>query len=400
MSSLDDFADAIEKNDLSRINALLTDGAIDINARLPRPRKSNPPALVLAARLGRIDVVPVLLRFGARIDETDERGCTACHVSASGDGDVLELLLAHQPRPNLGIRCLAGRTALDVAFPHESHGNTYNGLMLINAGASVEHVAIGRLCLMASMSVMSLQVLLARGVDVTQLHDGDDDTPLHRVGRLLKEDFELLEMLITCGVDLEARNYVGLTCAHTTAACGNARSLLVLITEGADMESVDPMGRTPLFVARNYICTIFLLALGADVNARDSQGKTACHHQVAKIGDVIPALVAGGADLDIADSGGITVRQMLADRHESVDDDRVDTARRLIAKLRLNKVRDRALETCLGLQPLQLDALQMCVILELACGPLARVIAFHQWWKIATTVKHFKSSEKPQATSD
>jgi hypothetical protein len=80
----------------------------------------------------------------------------------------------------------------------------------------------------------------------------------------------------------------------------------------------------------------------------------------------------------------------LADRQLIIDAEQVETARREIAKVRLDFVRNRAMEVCIGLQSLRLDALQVCEILQLACGPLARLIAFHQWWKIATTVKHFK----------
>jgi hypothetical protein len=42
------------------------------------------------------------------------------------------------------------------------------------------------------------------------------------------------------------------------------------------------------------------------------------------------------------------------------------------------------------IQSLQLDALQMCEIL--ACGPVAPLIPFHQWWNLVTTIKHFKSN--------
>jgi hypothetical protein len=52
-------------------------------------------------------------------------------------------------------------------------------------------------------------------------------------------------------------------------------------------------------------------------------------------------------------------------------------------------VRQRALQVCVGLQSLGLDALQMCEIAQHSCGHVAHLIAFHQWWTIATTVKHF-----------
>jgi hypothetical protein len=102
----------------------------------------------------------------------------------------------------------------------------------------------------------------------------------------------------------------------------------------------------------------------------------------------VHALLAAGADLDAADESGQTPRMCLAERRVTVDPQQVESARRDIARTRLDFVRYRAMDVCIGLQPLQLDALQVCEILQLACGPLARLIAFHQWWKIATTVKH------------
>jgi hypothetical protein len=70
----------------------------------------------------------------------------------------------------------------------------------------------------------------------------------------------------------------------------------------------------------------------------------------------------------------------------------IEAVRRRIAKMRLELIRDRALQVCIGLQSLRIDALQMCEILQQACfgGRLAQLIPFHIWWKIATTVKHFR----------
>jgi hypothetical protein len=103
---------------------------------------------------------------------------------------------------------------------------------------------------------------------------------------------------------------------------------------------------------------------------------------------ILNCFVAADADLDAMDNHGITVRQLLA-RWAIVD---VESARRRIAKIRLDLVRNRAMQVCIGLQSLGLDALQMCEILQHACcrGRLAQLIPFHIWWKIATTVKHFQ----------
>jgi len=100
MSSLEEFANAIENGDSSTVDSMISRGLVDINARLPRA--NEPPALVFATRHGRVAIVDILLRANARIDETDKNGWTACHAAADGiHHDVLALLLARQP--NLAI---------------------------------------------------------------------------------------------------------------------------------------------------------------------------------------------------------------------------------------------------------------------------------------------------------
>jgi len=109
MSSLEEFAKAIEKGDSSSVELLLSRGVVDVNARLPRSRK--PPALLFAAECGEKEIVDILLRSNARIDETDRVGWTACHAAADGiHQDVLSLLLARQP--NLAIVSVHMETAL------------------------------------------------------------------------------------------------------------------------------------------------------------------------------------------------------------------------------------------------------------------------------------------------
>jgi hypothetical protein len=48
-----------------------------------------------------------------------------------------------------------------------------------------------------------------------------------------------------------------------------------------------------------------------------------------------------------------------------------------IASERLDFVRKRAFEVCVGLQSRGLDALQMCEVLVHACGPVAPIVDFH-----------------------
>jgi hypothetical protein len=149
--------------------------------------------------------------------------------------------------------------------------------------------------------------------------------------------------------------------------------LRCFIDAGADLDAVDANGRTPLHRVIDYQCAALLVAAGSNLNARDLHGRSAI--QCTDI-SVVPAFLAAGADPS-------ELPELV------IPPATVETARRDIASTRLDFVRYRALQVCIGLQSLSLDALQMCEILQHACGPVAHVIAFHQWWKIATTVKHF-----------
>jgi len=99
----------------------------------------------------------------------------------------------------------------------------------------------------------------------------------------------------------------------------------------------------------------------------------------------IPVLLAAGANLDAVDDAGETARQELDLRGVIIEPDHVERARRDIAKARIDFVRHRALQVCVGLQSMRLDALQLCEILQFACGPVAPLIPF------AITVKHFQN---------
>jgi ankyrin repeat protein len=360
--------------------------AIDCRVRSAPP----PPALVFAVRGQQIEIVECLLRANARVDDTDERGRTACHASARlAYASVLALLLAR--RPNLALVDSYGKTAIDVALLHCGIGGGRCVLMLLDAVASLERVDRSRLCSFAATSTAAIQALIDRGIVISELRCSFGRTALHEASRC-SGDAAVFDMLVdVCGIDLEKRNYSGSSCIHDAVESSNGPALRWLIDAGADVNSANVDGTAPLHLVSDYNCTVALLAAGADVCARELGGSLAIH--VAAHGNdgasVVPALLAAGADLDAADDDGNTAREELDRDGVSVDADSVAAARRDIARARVDFVRDRALQVCIGLQSLELDALQMCEILLFACGRVAQAVPFHIWWKIATTAKHF-----------
>jgi ankyrin repeat protein len=356
----------------------------------------NPPALAFAAQQERKDIVEVLLIFGARVNDTDDDGRTACHFAAEGRADLLALLLAH--RPNLELKCGKGRNVLETSLACTRYRNS---LKLIEAGASLEAVDHGLLCRLAASSTPAIQTLLRHNVAIRELRDRNGRTPLHLAAAEKAPD-DVLHMLVNeCGVDLEVRNEWGSTCVFSASSSGfgDASALRFLIASGANIHALDEFNRTPLHWIQKGHYAILLLAAGADVNARDNFDRaplaTFAMIEAQKPHATVNLMLAAGADLDAVDRYGETARLVFARILVTFADDdaqakQVEAARREIGKVRLDFVRHRAWQVCIGLQSRGLDALQMCEILLHSCGPVAPLIVFHQWWKIATTVKHFK----------
>jgi len=381
MSSLKKFANAIEKRDSSLVQSLISRRLVDVNARLPRP--SRPPALVYAAGRGQREIVDILLRAGARVDDAGEGGWTACHAAAEfGHHDVLALLLARQP--NLAAVDEDGKTAFCIALMYCHNDSGRSALMLLEAGATVDEHA--RLCRFAATSTAAIQALLDRGVVVCELRDVFGGTPLHAAAWHC-HDAAVFDVLVNvCGIDLETRDRDGTTYLDSAAGGGNVFALRWLLNAGADPNSLKSNGSTPLHDAYNRDCAVVLLAAGANVCARDNRGRTALHRllwfeeqtrrPVARTAAL--HLIAAGVDLDAADNTSETARAMLArlGHRGTIDPEQVEQARRDIAKTRIDLVRYRALEVCIGLQSLRIDALQLCEILQFACGRFAPLIRF------------------------
>jgi ankyrin repeat protein len=389
--------EAIEHNDLAVINSLLSKRQVDATVRLAHA--NNQPALVRAAELGRTAIVELLLNAGARIDDVDSRGESACHIAGYfAQTDVMRVLIAH--RPDLTLVNVDGETALQRTLRADSWGGDDAAVLMIQAGASPADVDSDDLCWFATFHADAVQALVDHDVVVSDLRIEGGETPLHMVAdEDVEFDAALCSKLVECGVDLEARAWDAgnATCSDIAAEGRNTAALRFFVLAGIDVDAADKDDGEPLLHTAvnggSVKCMMLLLAAGADVTARNRHGQTACHLAVMSeetMMSSVPLMLAAGADLDAVDSFGQTPREVLAEHELIFTPKEVERARRRIAKMRLDFVRNRAREVCIGLQSLRLDALQLCEILMHACGPLARLIAFHQWWKIATAVKHFR----------
>lgn len=95
--------------------------------------------------------------------------------------------------------------------------------------------------------------------------------------------------LLRRGANPNARNRLGDSCLHLAVRFGHIRTAMALLAFGADTETRDASGDTPLLwltrspLAANRVDLVrLLLASGADAEAGDSSGNT-CAHLLATV---------------------------------------------------------------------------------------------------------------------
>ena len=134
-------------------------------------------------------------------------------------------------------------------------------------------------------SVDMIQAFSRYGADLFAA-DHNGDTLLHHCARIGRHS--LIEQIIRSrgAVDVNILNGVGRTPLHNAAECGHHQIMQTLIAHGADIDSRDIAGWSPLHCASlgawpqhesHRICIEILLRCGADVNALETSGLTPLH---------------------------------------------------------------------------------------------------------------------------
>jgi hypothetical protein len=272
-------------------------------------------------------------------------------------------------------------------------------ILLLDAGAPLDGLSNGDL-LSFGMTVAVFNRLMVRGVDFdfdfTVMRDEYGATLCHYFAYYVTCEDDLRFLVNACGTDaVHALDNDGRTPLHYASSSRNDLAVRILVEFGAEIDRQDIDGMTALHNAAKsrFPHVELVLALGADVNLVDRWGKTACHVVTLnrRTTSSLCALVAAGGDLDQPDKRGRTPRMTAIRKNVALPTaDEIDAARQQAAKTRLDLVRERAFQICLGLHSFDINALELCEIMMHSFGALGSVIAFHQWWAIAVKVKHFR----------
>lgn len=214
-------------------------------------------SLLLAVEKGNLDDVKTLIHRGAQVNP-QHLGVVRelpLHIAIrSGDFSMTELLLQQ------GANCT----------------QAWLGTPPIHIACKFGGFKIMKLLLDAGASASSLDALQAQ--------------PLHRLlsGQYRTLDtFDLIELLISRGADVNARTGSNETPLHLSCKDPNVDNVRSLLVHGADPDSICGGGRTAMHVLTafpSHIINVTFLAIfrllhdyGADVNAKDEFGDTTLH---------------------------------------------------------------------------------------------------------------------------
>lgn len=260
---------AVEMNDLGLVDRLAGGGA--------KPGAGVPCGMpaIFFARTG--PMVEKLVAIGADVDARDENGVTPLMVIAEkGDAAAVGALLA---------------AGADI--------ETRKGVPALHRAARRGNVA-------------AIAPLLATGLD-PDTRDPDGDTPLSKA---LQSD--MVEALVACGADVNARNPLKATPLMLVAGERSAEpgAIRALLAAGADVNAVNYLEQTALMMARDGRIAQLLLDAGAGVDAKAVNAMTPLMYAAYEGNtDVAEVLLKGGADVNAHDNENYTPLILAANRN-------------------------------------------------------------------------------------
>uniref|UniRef100_A0A8C5B576 Tetratricopeptide repeat, ankyrin repeat and coiled-coil containing 2b n=1 Tax=Gadus morhua TaxID=8049 RepID=A0A8C5B576_GADMO len=317
-----------------KVSRLLMLGGANVNYRTEV--LNNAPVLCVHAHLGYMDMVALLLEFGAAVDALSESGLTPLGYAASGGNLAIVTALCRR-KATVDHLDKNGQCAL-VHAALRGHMDVVKFLIQCDWGQGSQqlsqspqqavftktHAVQQALIAAASMGYTEIVSYLLdlpekdeEEVERAQINNFDTlwgETALTAAAGRGK--LEVCRLLLEQGAAVAQPNRRGIVPLFSAVRQGHWQIVDLLLNHGADVNLADKQGRTPLMMAASegHLGTVqFLLAQGASLSLTDKEGLTALSWACLKGHlPVVRCLVESGAASDHADKNGRTPLDLAA----------------------------------------------------------------------------------------
>ncbi|EHK47127.1 hypothetical protein TRIATDRAFT_217580 [Trichoderma atroviride IMI 206040] len=288
---------------------------------------TQPSPIFYAAKLNLTNLTLRLIRkHPDRLDDRSISGETAL-AAACGNGNEQIAQTLISSGADISLKTWSGQSPLHLAA-RNGHLNLVR--LLLESGSEVNgagfHQATPLHSAAEAKQTEIAKLLLQYGANVIAT-DSDGHPPLFFA--LRRNDINMAHLFIAAAPDQikQAGKYYKWLPLHFTAHFGIVESMRLLLDCGADPDLVSDLGSTALALATdNSEIVHLLIEKGADLNIRDSSGKTAMMFAAwDKNSEILRMLVENGANLDMVDDKGVCAL------HYAVVSGSVDCVRILLA---------------------------------------------------------------------
>ncbi|XP_067107898.1 transient receptor potential cation channel subfamily A member 1b [Osmerus mordax] len=355
---------AISHGHNSLLELLLSNKSTDANLE---GDLGNTP-LMLACSVNNCEALNMLLKHGARMCHQNKLGHFAIHAAAfSGAREAMDIILKagedfdHPVEKHINYLDKSKSSPLHLAV----HGGNIEVIRFcISKGAKIDHQQVDKstalhfACTQGAIEAVKLMLCsYSRVDDIINLPDGAFQTPLHRA--TIFDHKDLAEYLLSKGADINSIDCKGHTPLLLATSCGAWKTVSLLLSHGADVNIKDRSGCNFLHLAilqpkalRNLTQEMLQHSIIKDLlSDEDHEGCTPLHY-ACRLG--IPDSVRNMLGL----SGQVCLERKSKDKksalHFAAQFGRFNTCERLLETIKDSRLLNEGDER--GLTPLHLAA--------------------------------------------